>query len=52
MLHFIGHGGYDTETDEGVLAFVGRDGRADYVPASAASPTCSTRPSPRRGSSC
>ena len=34
MLHFIGHGGYDTETDEGVLAFVGRNGRADYVPAS------------------
>jgi len=34
VLHFIGHGGYDTETDEGVLAFVGRTGRADYVPAS------------------
>jgi len=34
VLHFIGHGGYDTETDEGVLAFVGRDGRADYVTAS------------------
>jgi hypothetical protein len=34
VLHFIGHGGYDTETDEGVLAFVGRDGRADQVPAS------------------
>lgn len=34
VLHFIGHGGYDTETDEGVLAFVGRNGRADYVPAS------------------
>ena len=26
---------YDTDTDEGVLAFVGRDGRADYVTASA-----------------
>ena len=25
VLHFIGHGGYDTETDEGVLAFVGRE---------------------------
>lgn len=31
VLHFIGHGGYDTATDEGVLAFVGRDGRADHV---------------------
>ncbi|MFE6253778.1 CHAT domain-containing protein [Agromyces sp. NPDC057865] len=35
VLHFIGHGAYDTDTDEGVLAFVGRDGRADYVAASA-----------------
>ncbi|MFD4422486.1 CHAT domain-containing protein [Agromyces sp. NPDC058484] len=35
VLHFVGHGVYDTETDEGVLAFVGHDGRADYVPASA-----------------
>ena len=34
VLHFIGHGAYDTDTDEGVLAFVGRDGRADYVTAS------------------
>ncbi|KRE31351.1 hypothetical protein ASG80_02555 [Agromyces sp. Soil535] len=34
VLHFIGHGAYDTDTDEGVLAFVGRDGRADYVAAS------------------
>ncbi len=34
VLHFIGHGGYDTVTDEGVLAFVGRNGRADLVPAS------------------
>jgi hypothetical protein len=34
VLHFIGHGIYDTETDEGVLAFTGRDGRADYVTAS------------------
>ncbi len=34
VLHFIGHGGYDTDTDEGVLAFVGRKGRADLVPAS------------------
>ena len=35
VLHFIGHGTYDTVTDEGVLAFVGRNGRADYVTASA-----------------
>ena len=35
VLHFIGHGGFDTNTDEGVLAFVGRDDRADYVTASA-----------------
>ena len=35
VLHFIGHGTYDTDTDEGVLAFVGPDGRADYVTASA-----------------
>lgn len=35
VLHFIGHGAYDTASDEGVLAFVGRDGRADYVTASA-----------------
>jgi hypothetical protein len=35
VLHFIGHGTYDTVTDEGVLAFVGRDGRADFVTASA-----------------
>ncbi|MEZ0449390.1 CHAT domain-containing protein [Cellulomonas sp. ICMP 17802] len=34
VLHFIGHGGYDADTDEGVLAFVGKDGRADYVEAS------------------
>ncbi|MET0828547.1 MAG: CHAT domain-containing protein, partial [Microbacterium sp.] len=35
VLHFIGHGTYDTVTDEGVLAFVGRDGRTDLVTASA-----------------
>lgn len=31
VLHFVGHGDYDTETDEGVLALVGSDGRADLV---------------------
>ena len=34
VLHFVGHGSYDVDTDEGVLALVGRDGRADYVTAS------------------
>lgn len=33
VLHFVGHGDYDTETDEGVLALVGSDGRADLVDA-------------------
>ena len=32
-LHFVGHGDYDARTDEGVLALVGRDGRADLVEA-------------------
>ncbi|MFE6253780.1 CHAT domain-containing protein [Agromyces sp. NPDC057865] len=48
VLHFIGHGTYDTETDEGVLAFVGRDGRADYVAASAlADLLAEAEPTPR-----
>jgi tetratricopeptide (TPR) repeat protein len=34
VLHFVGHGDYDSSTDEGVLALVGRDGRADLVEAS------------------
>ena len=34
MLHFVGHGTYDVDTDEGLLAFVGRGGRAEYVTAS------------------
>ena len=34
VLHFVGHGDYDTRNDEGVLALVGRDGRADMVEAS------------------
>jgi hypothetical protein len=34
VLHFVGHGGYDDGTDEGLLVLVGSDGRADYVPAS------------------
>lgn len=48
VLHFIGHGTYDAQTDEGVLAFVGRDGRADYVTASALADLLSqAEPSPR-----
>jgi len=35
VLHFIGHGTYDLGTDEGMLAFVGPDGRPDLVPANA-----------------
>ena len=33
VLHFVGHGDYDTATDEGVLALVGANGRADRVEA-------------------
>jgi hypothetical protein len=48
VLHFIGHGTYDSETDEGVLAFVGRDGRADYVTASSLADLLhEAEPSPR-----
>ena len=35
VLHFVGHGTYDTASDEGMLAFVGPDGRPDLVPANA-----------------
>ena len=35
VLHFIGHGTYDLASDEGMLAFVGPDGRPDLVPANA-----------------
>ena len=34
VLHFIGHGGFDAATDEGQLALVGEDGRAEFVTAS------------------
>jgi hypothetical protein len=34
VLHFIGHGDYDSRTDEGLLAFVGTDGRPDMIEAS------------------
>ena len=34
VVHFIGHGDYDPGRDEGVLALVGENGRADLVGAS------------------
>ncbi len=33
VVHFIGHGDYDERREEGVLAFVGNDGRPDLVEA-------------------
>ena len=33
VLHFVGHGEYDTTTDEGVVALVRRDGRPDLIEA-------------------
>jgi hypothetical protein len=34
VVHFIGHGDYDSDRDEGVLALTGEDGRKDLVEAS------------------
>jgi hypothetical protein len=34
VLHFIGHGDFDADRDEGVLALTAQDGRADVVEAS------------------
>jgi hypothetical protein len=34
VLHFIGHGDFDPDRDEGVLALARQDGRADLVEAS------------------
>ena len=34
VLHFVGHGDFDPDRDEGVLALTGEDGRADLVEAS------------------
>ena len=48
VVHFIGHGGYNAETDEGVLAMVGPDGRKDLVGASRFAVLLSeAEPSPR-----
>ncbi len=34
IYHFIGHGSFDEQTDEGLIAFVNEDGRADLLTAS------------------
>lgn len=34
IIHFVGHGDFDLESGEGVLAFVGPDGRSDPIEAS------------------
>lgn len=34
VLHFIGHGDFDPEQDEGILALTGSDGRVDRIEAS------------------
>jgi outer membrane protein assembly factor BamB len=48
VLHFVGHGGYDAVADEGFIALVGEDGRADMVVASRlADLLCEARPVPR-----
>ena len=48
VIHFIGHGTYDPETDEGLLAFVGNDGRTHNVPASSLADLIDeAEPSPR-----
>jgi hypothetical protein len=48
VLHFIGHGDYHTDTDEGEIALVRPDGRADSVEASRLVDLLSTaRPVPR-----
>ena len=51
VLHFIGHGTYDVETDEGVLASSAVMDAPTTSPRRA-SPTFSTKPSPRPGWSC
>jgi hypothetical protein len=51
VLHFIGHGTYDATTDEGQVAFVGDDDRADWV-RQAVSLTYSARPTQHRDWSC
>ena len=48
VLHFVGHGDYDKRTDEGLLALVGEDGRADLIEASRLADLLGeARPAPR-----
>ena len=48
ILHFVGHGDYDSGNDEGVLALVGADGQADLVEASRLTDLlCEADPTPR-----
>lgn len=48
ILHFVGHGDYDSGNDEGVLALVGPDGQADLVEASRLTDLlCEADPTPR-----
>ena len=53
VLHFVGHGADDTDTDEGVLAFVraATAARTTYLRRMPLQ-ICSMRPSPRRDPSC
>ncbi len=48
VLHFVGHGDFDPQTEEGLLGFVGPDGRADWVEASRLADLLSeAQPTPR-----
>ncbi len=48
VVHFIGHGDFDAERDEGLLALVGEDGRAEWVEADRLVDLfCQARPMPR-----
>jgi CHAT domain len=48
VVHFVGHGDFDPEIDEGVIALVGENGRADLVEASRLADLLSeARPIPR-----
>lgn len=48
ILHFVGHGDYDSGNDEGILALVGADGQADLVEASRLTDLlCEADPTPR-----
>ncbi len=48
VLHFVGHGDYDTGRDEGMLALVGPNGRADMIEANRLADLLGeARPTPR-----